>query len=124
MGIHRQSTFQAVSAWVLSLLMLCSPVLAQAHAWQPMPEPVSVAGDMPCHQELSLQTSQPACTYCDESGMSLLCDCCEQALSPSLLNESTIQAGLFSPRGDVNVRAPLSRPDPPPTDLYRPPIHS
>ena len=125
MSTHRQSTSRTLTAWLLSLLMLCSPLLAQAHTWAWQSEADQpVSGQMPCHQDQDQQPVQPSCPHCDESGMSPLCDCCEQALSPSLLSRSSLQTGLFMPRGEIVIMALLTRPDPPPTGLYRPPINS
>ena len=118
-----QSTFRVLTAWALSLSILCSPVLAQAHAWPSQGEP-AMSGEMPCHRDVSREPAQPACPHCDENGVSLLCECCEQALSPSLLNPLALQVGQFMPRGELDARVPPSRSDPPPTDFYRPPIDS
>ena len=123
MGNHQHSTLRAITAWVLSLMMLCSPVLAQAHAWLPEQEPASVV-EMPCHQDRAQPASQSACPHCDEGGMSLLCDCCDQALSPTLLSHPDLRPGLFLPLGGIVAWVSLDRPDPPVADLYRPPIAS
>ena len=120
---YRHSTLRAFTAWVLSLLMLCSPVLAQAHAWQPQQEPEPVA-QMPCHQDEDHPAAQPACPHCDEGGISLLCDCCDQALSPTLLSQPDLSPGLFLPLGGIGAWVSITRPDPPVSDLYRPPIVS
>lgn len=123
MGNHQQSAFQAVTAWVMAVLILCSPVLAHAHAWQ-LPQESEPVAQMPCHQDEDQQAVQPACPHCDKGGLSLLCDCCDQALSPTLLSQPDLQPGLFLPLGGIGAWVSIARPDPPVTDLYRPPIAS
>ncbi len=108
-------------AWLLSLLMLLMPLLGQAHNGHTPAAPV-MAHEMPCHQMTPPMTPQRHCPHCDEAGITLQCDCCDQAVSPTLPGTETRTAGpvlhnLETPRFDLQARS-----DPPPTTLYRPPI--
>lgn len=123
MKTQQGKNIRAAMAWLLLLLMLISPLMAQAHTWIRQAEPV-MAGDMPCHQTARPVAADSLCPHCDENGVSLQCDCCDQAVSPSLPVVRSVTLGPVFRSVERFVFSTLTRTDPPPKSRYRPPIHS
>ncbi len=114
---------RAVIAWALSLLLLLSPLLSQAHHHAGPPAPVTAKdGIMPCHQMQQAVSPKTACPHCKQGGMSLQCDCCDDALPLSLPSESDVSVSLVLLLMQSHSSNPQTRPDPPPATHYRPPI--
>ncbi len=111
--------------WMLSLSLMLSPLLAQAHLHAGQPAPAAVEGDtMPCHQIQikQAQAPKPACPHCEQNGKSLQCDCCDLAFSPTLPSGANVRVGLTRLLTQISGFKPPPRPDPLPTFHYRPPI--
>ncbi len=114
---------RAVTAWVFSLLLIFSPLLARPHLPAAYPVPAHAAGgEMPCHMAHPPVPAKPACPHCEQPGLSLQCDCCDNLVSPSLLGEVGVSVGLVMQAAQTLSFTPLARPEPPPTSHYRPPI--
>ncbi len=116
---------RAATAWIASLLLVLSPLLAQPHLPAVHPVPAhAVSGEMPCHQAQKPLLAKPACPHCEQPGFSLQCDCCDDLVSPSLLSEIGVSVALVLQPTQTLSFNPLARPDPPPSSHYRPPISS
>ncbi|MET0029360.1 MAG: hypothetical protein ABW101_17145 [Candidatus Thiodiazotropha sp.] len=115
-GTHR------LMAWLLSWALIFSPLLASASPSHMPAAAHPTAGEMPCHQTQA--SAERACPHCDENGLSLLCDCCDQAVSQTLLMSQGGAVCLTLELGETFQFILQTRSDPPPTLLFRPPIHS
>ncbi len=125
MNSQQQRGVRTLMAWLLSWALVLAPMLATAKAGH-MPngaDPPAMGG-MPCHQSQTPATSERACPHCDENGLSLLCDCCDQAVSQTLLMSQGGEICLTQELGETFRFILRTRSDPPPNLLFRPPIHS
>ncbi|MET0066825.1 MAG: hypothetical protein ABW076_10835 [Candidatus Thiodiazotropha sp.] len=119
---RQQPGTRSLIVWLLSWALVFSPMLAGATASQMSVPDHPAMGEMPCHQTQA--SAERACPHCDENGLSLLCDCCDQAVSQTLLMSQGGAVCLTLELGETSQFILQTRSDPPPTLLFRPPIHS
>jgi len=108
-------------SWVLSLLLLLSPLLSQAQWIQAPLSSAPESTEMPCHQA-DANPRDDDCGRCGNSAGLLGCDCCQNSMPPSLTIGQTpyIHTCLHHQLQTIAYNPEL--PDPPPGSLYRPPI--
>ncbi len=124
MNLRRQRGVRTVIAWLLSWAMILSPMTAGAKAGHsPTMDNPTMAG-MPCHQTRMPAATEGSCPHCDENGLSLLCSCCDQGMSHTLLMSLGGSVCLTLELSETFRFVLQTRSDPPPTLLFRPPIHS
>jgi hypothetical protein len=125
MNSRQQRGVHTLIAWLLSWALILSPMLATAKlGYMPTRADHPSMGGMPCHQSQTPDTSKHPCPHCDENGLSLLCDCCDQAVPQTLLTSQGGEVCLTLELGETFRFILQTRSDPPPSLLFRPPIHS